>query len=352
MADWTAPMQQTFEYYTVDPGTWKDVRKLDTITSSSITRDADAETLGSASFDTTGLFEESYVRTYLVTDQNGIREKFPLATMLVQTPSVSFDGRVQSGSVDAYTPLIELKENEPPLGYYVPEGANVMNQALTITRDHLRAPVVGASSDVDCYKNFVANTDDTWLTFLTDLIANAKFEFAIDEMGRILFAPKQDIASLQPVWTFTDDNSSILYPDIDVDHDLFEVPNVVEVVYSDSRHMYVSRVVNNDPNSDTSTVRRGREITKRITNPDLTGVPTQRMLDDYAKQQLRDLSAVDRKITFQHGYCPIRLGDCIRINYTRSGVVDVKAKVTQQSIECTPGAPVKTTAVYTVKYWG
>ena len=36
MIDWTASMQQTFEYYTVDPGTWKDVRKLTTVRSCTI----------------------------------------------------------------------------------------------------------------------------------------------------------------------------------------------------------------------------------------------------------------------------------------------------------------------------
>ena len=51
-------------------------------------------------------------------------------------------------------------------------------------------------------------------------------------MGRILFAPEQDVSSLQPIWTYNDDNSSILYSDISVDHDLYGIPNVVEVVYS------------------------------------------------------------------------------------------------------------------------
>ena len=28
MPDWTSSMQQTFEYYTVDPGTWKDSKPV------------------------------------------------------------------------------------------------------------------------------------------------------------------------------------------------------------------------------------------------------------------------------------------------------------------------------------
>lgn len=65
-------------------------------------------------------------------------------------------------------------------------------------------------------------------------------------MGRILFAPQQDIASLQPVMTYSDDNSSLLYPEITTKHDLYGVPNVVEVVYSKTGSYYYARVVNDD----------------------------------------------------------------------------------------------------------
>ena len=53
MADWLSSMQQTFEYYIVDPGTWKDVKLLDNVKSCTITRDAEADTLGSATIDVT-----------------------------------------------------------------------------------------------------------------------------------------------------------------------------------------------------------------------------------------------------------------------------------------------------------
>ena len=53
MADWTSAMQQTFEYYIVDPGTWRDVRRIDNVKSCTINRDIDAETLGSATIDVT-----------------------------------------------------------------------------------------------------------------------------------------------------------------------------------------------------------------------------------------------------------------------------------------------------------
>ena len=352
MADWLSSMQQTFEYYIVDPGTWKDIKKLDNVKSCTIKRDSEAETLGSATIDITESLGECYIRVYLITIQNGVKEKHPLGTFLVQTPSSTFNGKILSVTMDAYTPLLELKESPPPLGYSILKNENIMDIAYLLTREHARAPVVRTDCDTTLYYDFVAETNDTWLTFLTDLIANEKYTFELDELGRILFSPKQDTASLQPVWTYTDDNSSILYPDLDMDHDLYGIPNVVEVIYSNGSGHYYSRVVNDDPNSPISTVNRGREIVYRVSDPDLIGDPTANQIDEYANQLLRELSTLEYTISYSHGYCPVRLGDCVRLNYTRAGLTNIKAKVISQSIKCESGCPVSEKAVFTTKLWG
>lgn len=351
MADWLSSMQQTFEYYIVDPKTWKDIELIDTVKSSTIQRDAEAETLGSATIDMTESVGESYIRIYLITIQNGLRERHPLGTFLVQTPSLNFNGRLQNISVDAYTPLIELKESPPPLGYSILKNSNVMDFAYRLARERARAPVVKTECNTLLGMNFTASTDDTWLTFLSDLIANAKYNFALDEMGRILLSPYQDTASLQPVWTYNDDNSSILYPEISVDRDLYGIPNVVEVIHSNGAGYYFVKAVNDDPNSPTSTIRRGREIVYRDSDPDLVGDPTQSQVKDYADRLLRELSVLEYTVSYTHGYCPVRLGDCIRLNYDKAGMTDVKAKVISQTIKCVPGCPVTEKAVFTAKLW-
>lgn len=345
-------MQQTYEYYTVDPGTWKNVSLLDNVKSCTISRDATAETLGSATLDVVESVGESYIRPYLITIQNGVREEHPLGTFLVQTPSSSFDGKIRNVSMDAYTPLLELKESPPPLGYSLLEGDNIMEKAYALVREHARAPVVETVNDKTLFSDFVADINDNWLSFTSDLISNAKHEFALDDLGRILFAPKQDISSLQPVWTFDDGNSSILLPDITWDHDLYGIPNVVEVIYSSGRRIYTAKAINDDPNSPTSTVSRGREIIHRVTDPDMIGNPTNYQIDEYAKQLLKELSSIEYEVSFSHGYCPVRLGDCVRLNYERAGIVDVKAKIISQNIKCQPGCTVSTKAVFTAKLWG
>lgn len=365
MPDWTRSMQRTYEYYIVDPHTWKDKQSIHTVKSCNISRDSSVETLGSNTIDITDSLGECYVRVYLITIQNGIREKHALATFLVQTPLSGFDGKSKTVSIDAYTPLLELKENPVPIGYFVPkqgpdEDRNIMDEAYRIVRERMRAPIVKAVCNTKLQYDFVANTDDTWLSFNSDLIANAKYRFDLDPMGRVLFAPIQDISSLQPVWTYTDDNSSIVLPDIDIEHDLYGVPNVVEIVsskgYYDPEIKGISYdaiyAKNEDPDSPVSIQNRGREIKKRVVDPEMSSVMTLKSeFEEYADRLLEELSSLEYSVTYTHGYCPVRLNDCVRLNYPKAELFNVKARVIRQSIDCTPDCPVTETAIFTKKLW-
>lgn len=351
MPDWTKSMQQTFEYYTVDPVTWKDDEKITTVISSKIERDEEAETKGSASFNVNEKVGECYIRIYLVTNQNGIAESFPLGTFLVQTPSCTFDGMTKTITMDAYTPLLELKESPPPIGYYVPKKTIIMEKVCEIIREHSRAPVVEPKDSETLYDDFVANTDDTWCTYSSDLAAKAKYDLGLDDMSRVIFLPIQDTAKLQPVAEFNDGNSSILYPEVTEKYDLYGIPNVVEVVYTSNYDSQYVRVVNDDPNSPTSTVNRGREIVYRDTSPSFPGEPTDKQVKQYAENLLAKLSTVEYRVTFSHGYYPVYLGDCVLLNYEAAGILNAKAKIVKQTISCETGCKVTEVAVYTTQLW-
>lgn len=351
MTNWLESMTQTFEYYTVDPNTWMDDERMRNVTACTITRDSTSDTLASATFDVKDFTGECYIRVYLITIQNGERSKYPLGTFLVQTPSSDYDGKVSTVSMDAYSPLLELSEKKPDIGYSLFKNDNIMENVYRIARSNMRAPVVRVETNDKLTGDFVSSTDDTWLAFLSDLLSNAKYELELDELGKVLFAPKQELVALQPVWTYNDDNSSILYPEVSLSHDLYGVPNVVEVLYSSGNGNYYSRIVNDDENSPTSTVKRGREIVYRETSPSFAGSPSQAQVDEYAEKLLKSLSSVEYTVSYTHAYCPVRVGDCVRLNYSRAGLENVKAKVISQSITCESGCPVSEKAVFTTNLW-
>ena len=349
--DWSQSMSQRFEYYEVDPNTWKDKSLLEGIVSTNINKDSDSSTLETADIEIIDTLGECYIRVYLIATQGGVTEKIPFGTYLVQTPSSNFDGKVKNVSMTAYSPLIELKENPVPLGYTLLKNENIMENAYQIARTNCRAPVVQTSSDKVLTENFVANTEDTYIDYLSDLIAQAKYKFDLDELGQILFSPIQKFETLQPVYTFNDDNSSILLPEVTLKHDIYGIPNVVEVICTINNEIYTSVVKNEDPNSPTSIPNRGRIITHRVTDPDLHGLPTKEQVDEYAEQLLSSLSSVEYTINFSHGYYPLRLGDCVRLNYKKAELNNVKAKIISQSIKCGTGCTVSTTATFTKNLW-
>lgn len=426
-------MQQTFEYYIVNPNTWKDDVRYRAITACSINRDGDTDTLGSATLDITEPINECYMRSYLVTNQNGVEEKHPLGTFLVQIPNVSFNGKRSSMTADGYTSLIELKEKQPPIGFFIQKYRDVVEAATSLADENARAPVVSSTlktwypDDAGTYQahsnylpakewaekgtenqhlgdifyddstylnpvihiwrgyvpegetgivyrwerisesdlrtneigktrlgsDFVADPEDDWFKYLSEALSYVDKKFDLDELGRISIVTKKKLDSMQPVWTYTDDNSSILNPEVDVDCDIFGIPNVVEVIYTTTVYSVRCVVANEDPNSQLSIQSRGRRIVHRVTDPGFTGVLSKNdaivQVENYAKQLLKELSTIERTLTYTHGYCPVRLDDCVRFDYTRADLKNIKAKVVSQSIKCIPGCPVTEKAVYTTK---
>lgn len=354
MVDWHESRTNTYEYYLVDPNTWADRRRIATVTSSNITRDSGTDTLSSSSLEINDeTLGEFYVRTYLVTIQNGIRDRHPLGVFLVQTDAEKFDGKIKKPSLKAYSPLLEMKDVKPPLGFALKKGAKVLEQVYSMFDQYCRAPVVRASSQNDILeRDFVAEPDETWLEFANSLLKEIKYEVDLDEMGKIMFAPIQETESMQPVFSYNDDNSSILYPDITKTVDIYGVPNTLEVIYSGDDLYLTATAVNEDENSLISTVNRGRVVFEREENPGILGVPTQGELQEYAERRLKELSELECELTYQHGYNGVRLGDCVRLNYKRAGLDGIKARVTKQTINCDTECKVDETAVYKIKLWG
>ena len=356
MIDWTASMQQTFEFYVVDPGTWGNKKKLDEVTGCTISWSDEDETLGSATIVSTEVLDECYVRVYLICIQNGSRYEFPLGTFLVQTPKEMYNGRVKNISLEAYTPLIELKDNVPPYGFTAMTGQPILSTVSDLVFENARAPVSRAESSDTFVADFVSDFDnDTWLKFLGDALGQIEYKFGLDEMGRILFQKKPDLTALTPVWTYDDGNSSILYPEVTISRDLYGVPNVVEVLYSQDKGFKFARVENRDENSPVSIPSRGREVIHRVTNPDdladdVTN-PSQDQINDYAKNLLKDLSSLEYTVSYTHGYCPVRVGDAVWLNYEKAGFKNIKAIVKKQDITCRPGCPVTEEAVFTRNLW-
>lgn len=346
--DWSRSMIQSYEFYLVDPATWKDLQRIDVITKCSIDWDYTSNTIGSAKVTCTENFGEWYIRAYLNAKQDGVEYRRAMGTFLILTPEDNFDGKISSWDLDAYSPLIELTETYPPLGYTIPKNQNILQMASALCSEHMRAPVVPPSFGTDTlFEDFVASPDETWLDFLTALVLQANHKIMIDEYGRVLFVPIRSTNSLSPTMRYTNDNSSILLPSVRQTRDLYSIPNKVDVILSTSDSYLASTAINNNPESPTSVQARGRYIELRDTSPNLSGNPTQAQLDAYAERMLKEASVLEYTVTYTHGFCDTAIGEGVLLHYPEAGLNNAKAKVTLQSIDLSPGCTVQETAVYT-----
>lgn len=375
--DWTKGMQQTFEYFKVDPNTWNDYEQITTVISSNITKDTDSEMRGHASIETSEALDECYIRTYMVIRQNSIKQRVCLGTHLYMVQSDSFNGMRHQYNYTGYTPLVELREKLIPLGYSVVGVTGEVNGKVAPMLSDEIAQLISQNSRVKLenrvkveeplLNNFVAGTTDNILTVVNNLLNASslqQYQVTVDEFGTVCIKEAISVYNERHVFEYTDDNSSILMADINLASDLSSIPNVLEVIYAGDANKDIGavRVVvrNEDPNSVVSTVSRGREVWSRVVisnigSPyDKSEITRQAVVDQVTNQAYRlleDASTIRKTIQYEHGYCDVEIGDTVLFNYKRAGLIGIKAKVVSQTITCKPGCKVSEMAVYTKKLW-
>lgn len=359
--DWHKGYGVSFEFWKVNPLTYKNERLIRTAESCSITRDSALETLGNASLAVADKLEsECWIRVYLIASQFGVSYRECLGTFLAVTPSVTMNGTLQEYSIDLHTPLKELADDGPRDGYPIPKGANAIREVWSLfSRSRV---AVDSNTGTATMPRQVAAMNDSWLSLAKKALAEVQKELRLDAYGLVSIAPLANASQLAPVWTFADDETSIINSKAELTCDWGEIPNEVRVVLSDSRSdkvLYAS-ACNLSEKSPVSIPSRGRIVSLIEENPEGIEFPDvldestlealQIRLNEYAKRRLKELSNTERRITFTHGYCPVRLGDCIRIRRMANGL-DIKAKVVKQVIDCSTDLTVTTEAVYTEGVW-
>ena len=352
MIDWTAGMRQWYEFWKVSPVSWTDIELLDNVSGASITRDLTNASLGSASYSLTDFSGEFYIRAYLCVEQNNETDKICLGTHLVQSPSTSYNGKYATVDAKAYTPLIELKENYPPMFYTIPKGTELVNWIYNAVSDNSRIQVRrdAAFEKVSKY-DYIANTSDTWLDFIVSIMNQNEISYGITPEGTFYIYESYKYDRSPSVYEFRTDDNSIILPNITYSQDVFEIPNVVEVYTSNSKGYNCVRIANNS-GSATSVAQRGREIVYRETSPSITGIPSDEEIVNYANSLMESLSTIKVELSFSHGFIPgVNIGDTVLIDYPDAGIMSQKARIASQDLDLQQGLIVSSTALFEKKFW-
>lgn len=341
MIDYGRAYMSTFRVYRVDERTWHDGEELHGVTSGSIsvTRDAGGDTIESGSMTVTGGFESGYYRIVMDVDQDGEIAREEIATLLFERSSVVRDRSTDTVSVEGQSVLYPASVERVVSGEYAPDGADGAQYAARLLRRCVKAPV-SVHGSFRLGRNVVHAFGDTVLEAVYAVLDAGGFIIQVHGDGGVHVLPRPT----EPKAEVDGTNTRLVMPGVKHGYAVLKVPN--RYIADDDYERAV--VVNDDPESDVSTVARGYYHDQLDTSPCPVDGET---LERYARRRLRELSTVYDTREYQREWVPGLLpGDIVKASVPELGL-DGNLRVTSQSIRCGHGAVVSEKATKEVRLW-
>lgn len=161
----------------------------------------------------------------------------------------------------------------------------------------------------------------TKLSAINKLLSEINYtQLIVDEYGYFVSSQYRSPSERVAEYTYKDDNMSILAHGMTEELDLFNVPNKWVVVLSNPELEPLSSVYeNNNPNSITSTVSRGRTI---VDFREVDNIADQESLDAYVQRIANNASQVYGYINFETAIMPHHsYSDVMNLEYSKLGIV-------------------------------
>ena len=312
--NWSKPRTSSIEYVLVDPKTNTELELLGYCKGGKISYNLNTALKVSADLevDKPKDLKDNLLRIYFnATDTNGATIRYPLATLYASAPrSVLNIGR-QTASIEGYSRLLRLKEEAYLTSYPIPKGTKIIPLVVSmIEKSGLTCLYPESEAKTTSQLLFKAGTSK--LEVINELLSVAGFSsLKVNGLGDAVISRAQDINGAPPLYTFRDDEASIIYSGMQQERDWYSVPNVVICVCSSQDNTIVSTPAKNtDPNDPFSIPSRGREIVRVEEYSDVADKAT---LDAKAKLLLQTSSLKMESIEFDHAYIPLSVGDVCRL---------------------------------------
>jgi hypothetical protein len=229
-----------------------------------------------------GVWEEMCVGTFMLSSS---AERY-VNQRLIGTNNETYSiPKQDSYTITGYDRLLVLVEDAITDRYYVIAGGTYRNVIVS---------VLGGEHMINMpYDGTTLPSDLEWppgtskLQIINDCLSAINYTtISADPYGIYTAMPYVSPEFAPVLWEYKVDRESVIIPGIDVELDLFNVPNTFVGYISDpDRPALRSVYINDDPNSLTSTVSRGRSIVQVIEPDQPQG---QEELDQAATQALLD----------------------------------------------------------------
>ncbi|MFB5192648.1 hypothetical protein [Alicyclobacillus fastidiosus] len=248
---------------------------------------------------------------------------FPLGVFLLTTPPRQTDSsQVVTREITGYDLTQILVDMKTEDRYTIAVGTNYIAairsllSAAGITQMNLTATSLTLPTALDW------EGGTAYIDIINQLLAAINYyNLWFDSSGVAQAQPYISPSVLPPAYTYKDDSTSVMTPEVNQNLDLFSVPNkwILVVSQSDTAAI-VSTYTNDNPNSPTSTVNRGRTI---VSYDDTSTAPTQAINDALVAKQAYQDSQVYETEVFETLVMPMHEAfDVIQFEYSVLGVTD------------------------------
>lgn len=336
---WNSYRKESFAFKKVRFPDLVEVGEFDMFTSGSL-EFSSLSTLkasGTLSYKGTVLPDDRYlVRIYYTfIDEQGAEFNQALGTFFMSLQNPTYNAGLVSGEVSLTSVLKVPNGSYFGRPYVIPAGTDIVKKASDILKQLGLKPSTTTESYVIARDRTYTDTD-SWLNIVNDLLAVADMTSATpDAYGNIVLSPYIDLDNRPSAWTFADDETSIMEPDVAMSDNRSELPNAVKLYHSSEEVNIWAAAYNRDASSDISLQGRGYEICLQENIFELKAKSTTARLNEMkelAKRKLINNTSRIQYIEIKHPFLPIEPAKAITVSYKRSGI-SWKGSVTEVQVE-------------------
>lgn len=261
---------------------------------------------------------------------------FPMGILLLNSPTRKDRKNAVYREIECYSKLQILQEDKFGERYFIPAGTKYTTAISQIisSAGETKINIVPSSATLQTDKEY--DIEMSKLQIVNELLNEINYNsLRVDVNGYFVSERYVLPVDREIEYEYIDDELSVIVPEMMEELDLFNVPNVfVRYLNNPERPPLRSVYTNDNPDSITSTVSRGRNIVDIRAVEDIA---SQEALDELTRRDAFNASQVYGHVEFEtaimpfHGYL-----NCLFLRYQPLGIED-KYIETSWSIECKAG---------------
>lgn len=318
---------ETYSYRRVSWPDFLEGADLGNITAGSVELSAFSDLKATCSFSFEGGQEPNtsdLVRIYYsFVDDYGETAEFCIGTFFIGYADTEYrldgDNLIASGKVNGWSTLKALQDIKIGYAYTVSAGTYAIAKAIELIQN-AGLPVNAADeSSYQLANDHTFDPNDTLLAVVNWLCTTADYQAPYpDAYGTIQVTRYIDPSERTTVATFADDANSIMYPDVSIENDWQEIPNVYRLYYSTDECAIHAEARNVSGSKASLDARGGRELVEVASVSELSGADSSAMaanLEAMAETKLLNNSQEIERVELSHPYIPLVANDAVKIQY-------------------------------------